>query len=329
MTRAVGVLIGNRLGRFVDMELSEEGVAQGSSQPVWVSFRYERLPNFCFACGILGHGTRDCATRLLGSTVDNTTRFQYGPWLRADTELGKGKGSSRPSDPVEEEPVGLDSPMVSMLEGGSALQPCQSGPSELIPSGSSVGRRMNHIPTPQSVPPCNAPLPPNTVAVVVGGDHLGENDGQAPAHSISNSKLTLSVIDDKGIASEDQNMELVSGPLVDVTVSELVVPFSTPTNSLSTSSALGLPNPVQLGKGQGLVCPNLKKGRKTRVRNAPLSLLPTLFTDGRKRKIHTNLKEGGSPGAKRFCHDSLAPRPVPTEFVMADLCGRTANRIIA
>ncbi|GMP29158.1 hypothetical protein CsSME_00004391 [Camellia sinensis var. sinensis] len=65
MTRAVGVLIGNCLGRFVDMELSEEGVAWGkylrirvsidiakplrrgmhialgSSQPVWVSFRYE------------------------------------------------------------------------------------------------------------------------------------------------------------------------------------------------------------------------------------------------------------------------------------------------
>ncbi|GMP70393.1 hypothetical protein CsSME_00029264 [Camellia sinensis var. sinensis] len=177
---------------------------------------------------------------------------------------------------------------------------------------------MNHTPTSQMVTPCNAPLPPNTVAVVVGGDHLAENDGQAPTRSISNSKLTLSVIDAKGIASEAQNMELVSGPLLDVTVIELDVPFSRPTNSLSTSSALGLPNPVQLGKSKGLVCPNLKKGRKPRVHNAPLSLLPTLLTDGRKRKIHTNLKEGVSPRAKRFCHDSLAPRLVPTEFVMAD-----------
>ncbi|GMP29157.1 hypothetical protein CsSME_00004390 [Camellia sinensis var. sinensis] len=68
----------------------------------------------------------DYATRLLGSTVDNSARFQYGPWLRTDTELGKGKGPSRPSEPIKEELVGLDSPMVSVLGGGSALQPCQS-----------------------------------------------------------------------------------------------------------------------------------------------------------------------------------------------------------
>ncbi|KAI7993436.1 hypothetical protein LOK49_LG11G02087 [Camellia lanceoleosa] len=103
-------------------------IALGSSQPVWVSFRYKRLPNFCFACGILGHGMRDCATRLLGFEVDNTTRFQYSPWLRADMELGKGKGPSRPSEPVEEELGGLDFPMASVFGGGSVLQPCQSKP---------------------------------------------------------------------------------------------------------------------------------------------------------------------------------------------------------
>ena len=26
----------------------------------WVSFKYERLPNFCSWCGCLNHGDRDC-----------------------------------------------------------------------------------------------------------------------------------------------------------------------------------------------------------------------------------------------------------------------------
>jgi hypothetical protein len=26
----------------------------------WISFRYERLPNLCYWCGMLTHGDRDC-----------------------------------------------------------------------------------------------------------------------------------------------------------------------------------------------------------------------------------------------------------------------------
>ncbi|THG19643.1 hypothetical protein TEA_019064 [Camellia sinensis var. sinensis] len=95
---------------------------------------------------------------------------------------------------------------------------------------------MDHAPTPQMVTPFWAPLLPNKEAVVVGGDTLGEKDGQAPVRSISNSNLTLSIINDKGLASEAQNIEFVSGPLVNVKVTELDVPFSRPTSSLSTSS---------------------------------------------------------------------------------------------
>lgn len=32
----------------------------GSSALVWVRFSYERLPNFCYRCGLSSHGHLDC-----------------------------------------------------------------------------------------------------------------------------------------------------------------------------------------------------------------------------------------------------------------------------
>ncbi|KAI7989409.1 Uncharacterized protein LOK49_LG13G02902 [Camellia lanceoleosa] len=102
MTREVGALIGNSIGTFADMDYAEGGVAWGKSlrirvainihkplrrgmkitlgqkDPVWVSFKYERLPNFCFACGILGHNQRECDLKLIGQHVPGDSEVQYG-----------------------------------------------------------------------------------------------------------------------------------------------------------------------------------------------------------------------------------------------------------
>ncbi|XP_019190338.1 PREDICTED: uncharacterized protein LOC109184755 [Ipomoea nil] len=50
---------------------------------VWVlvDFRYERLPTFCFVCGIIGHGDRVCPKIVQG--VDLANGKPYGAWLRA------------------------------------------------------------------------------------------------------------------------------------------------------------------------------------------------------------------------------------------------------
>lgn len=34
----------------------------GLSEPVWVQFTYERLPNFCYYCGRLRHTNKECNT---------------------------------------------------------------------------------------------------------------------------------------------------------------------------------------------------------------------------------------------------------------------------
>lgn len=59
---------------------------------VCILLRYERLPQFCFQCGCLGHIFRDC-----GSPNEELKEFPFGPWLRAPTggEDGKFKKDQR------------------------------------------------------------------------------------------------------------------------------------------------------------------------------------------------------------------------------------------
>nr|GMC77707.1 uncharacterized protein LOC109173053 [Ipomoea batatas] len=48
---------------------------------LWISFRYERLPNFCFICGLLGHTEKFCQKLFEG--FDISSEKPYGSWLRA------------------------------------------------------------------------------------------------------------------------------------------------------------------------------------------------------------------------------------------------------
>ncbi|KAJ8422736.1 hypothetical protein Cgig2_015544 [Carnegiea gigantea] len=44
----------------------------------WVPFKYEKLPNFCYRCGRLGHVEGDC-----DEAKEYDLKGQYGDWLRA------------------------------------------------------------------------------------------------------------------------------------------------------------------------------------------------------------------------------------------------------
>ncbi|KAK3025703.1 hypothetical protein RJ639_041708 [Escallonia herrerae] len=51
-------------------------------QKMWIRLQYERLPNFCFSYGRLGHTDRNCPHKPPIPT--ETMASPYGPWLRAD-----------------------------------------------------------------------------------------------------------------------------------------------------------------------------------------------------------------------------------------------------
>ncbi|KAK9983959.1 hypothetical protein SO802_033484 [Lithocarpus litseifolius] len=52
----------------------------------WVDFRYERLPTFCYKCGILGHDEKHCQV----SSMEPLSGRQYGEWLKAGGVIKNG-----------------------------------------------------------------------------------------------------------------------------------------------------------------------------------------------------------------------------------------------
>jgi hypothetical protein len=64
-------------GRLVKFEEGQKG---------WVAFRYERLPNFCYWCGCLDHGEKDCDLGLQQRNSSTKEEYQFGAWLRATSD---------------------------------------------------------------------------------------------------------------------------------------------------------------------------------------------------------------------------------------------------
>lgn len=58
------------------LKMKKEG-----GEPFWVDFKYERMPNFCFLCDVIGHTERYC--HLLFEGADEETVRPYGSWIRA------------------------------------------------------------------------------------------------------------------------------------------------------------------------------------------------------------------------------------------------------
>ena len=52
----------------------------------WISFKYERLPNFCYWCGHVSHSDKDCPYWLRNKDSLRLEEQQFGLWLRASIE---------------------------------------------------------------------------------------------------------------------------------------------------------------------------------------------------------------------------------------------------
>ncbi|TXG62055.1 hypothetical protein EZV62_013418 [Acer yangbiense] len=56
---------------------------EGLEKATVASIHYKRLPDFCFACGMIGHIMRDCEDILAKKEAIEGKTTRYGPWMKA------------------------------------------------------------------------------------------------------------------------------------------------------------------------------------------------------------------------------------------------------
>ncbi|KAI8004349.1 hypothetical protein LOK49_LG08G01031 [Camellia lanceoleosa] len=169
MTRIVGQLLGNRIGKFLNMEFEEGGVAWGQTlwirielditkplrrgvkvafqdqDPVWVTFKYEHLSNFCYLCGYLWHRDKDCHVRILLGAGERGHGEQYEAWMRASPlregskPIREAGGNARKASEVNNMGCGLNPPMMGGTPPRHVTMVGQSKPDPVVQNGEILG----------------------------------------------------------------------------------------------------------------------------------------------------------------------------------------------
>jgi hypothetical protein len=117
MSREMGQRIGASMGVVEEVDVDEAGVGWGEflrvrivldvtkpllrgrflklrDKTIWITFHYERIPRFCFMCGVIKHGGRGCVKPGGRMLPENENLQQFGPWLRVSlpNRFGGGEG---------------------------------------------------------------------------------------------------------------------------------------------------------------------------------------------------------------------------------------------
>ena len=222
MTEEVGKDLGSKLGKYIDSDrcswLSEQAkfmrirvdipidkplrrggnVVNSDGDKFWVTFKYERLPNFCFLCGILGHDKKHCS----GFQGKAEGHRQYGDWLRASNGFKGGfekqkattssgheertermdEDSRNPIFPMNTNPMSLGTKQAGFSSGQSnhtSSQSAEQGQGNTLDALSAENQRSDNAVSPLSPAPSLDKL---------------SRDSQLPAEAGEETEATPSVL---------------------------------------------------------------------------------------------------------------------------------------
>ena len=106
--KEIGLAIGAKMGELLEIDVQESGVHWGMCLRVrvrldvtkrlvrgkkimveegdsrWVNSKYERLPNFCYWCGLLNHTLKECPETGENNKSTEEEVLQYDAWMRGD-----------------------------------------------------------------------------------------------------------------------------------------------------------------------------------------------------------------------------------------------------
>ena len=170
-TKDIGWAIGSKLGEVLEVNVSDSRVqwarclrvrvnidvtkrlVRGKKITVeggegrWVQFKYERLPNFCYRCGLLSHALKDCRESRGNNSVGEKEELQYGAWLRGEIFRRYSQDSSKRG--MEKE---ADN---SFCESGDEIG---RRPGSILARGSSKVVGTDDVPNLEVLEPCPLPL---------------------------------------------------------------------------------------------------------------------------------------------------------------------------
>ena len=172
---------------------------------LWVSFKYERLPNLCYWCGRLTHNDRDCELWLDSEGTLEEADKKYGLWIRAQPFASSRKAVvTVPSFYVKNK----DTPKVGKSDGFAGQSPATE-----VFLKHTQGTSQTNKETTESVEAVNANSKNSflTQNGQAGHDQLGPNLAQSQV-SMEMLNRELSKFDLPGTEIHKQNMDFEDTP---------------------------------------------------------------------------------------------------------------------
>lgn len=114
-------------------------VLLGKDCEVWVTFKYEKMPSFCYWCGLVSHDAKECSFWLSSKGSLSLDQQWYSAWLRADPFSARKKSfvfvpSIGRDFGGEDNPVRNESGLERRPQGAKAPQTVAASPIDPNPS---------------------------------------------------------------------------------------------------------------------------------------------------------------------------------------------------